>query len=102
MKKFDLSYNDIKKKYNKPNNNQGNNSNKSKSIKNKSKSTNNQLKNTKNQSFGKKLKSILKSKKFKRTTLKIVVVCFGLGLIFTIGIFAYFSKDLPSPGIINQ
>ncbi len=102
MKKFDISYNDIKKKYNKPNNNQRNNSNKSKSIKNKSKSTNNQLKNTKNQSFGKKLKSILKSKKFKRTTLKIVVVCFGLGLIFTIGIFAYFSKDLPSPGIINQ
>ncbi len=102
MKKFDLSYNDIKKGPKKSDFSQNSTSPKSKSKNNKSKPANNQPKNTRNQSFGKKIKSILKSKKFKRTVLKIALVCFGLFLIGIVGVFAYFSKDLPSPDKIND
>jgi len=102
MKKFDLSYNDIKKGPSKTNSNQNSTSRKSKSTKNKTKSASNQPKSTKNKSFGKKIKSILKSKKFRRIALKVGLICFGLGLVSVIGVFAYFSKDLPSPDRIND
>ncbi|NQU99716.1 MAG: PBP1A family penicillin-binding protein [Parcubacteria group bacterium] len=102
MKKFDLSYNDIKKGPKKSNSSQKSTSSKGKSSKNKAKSTSNYSSSTRNKPFLKRLKSTLKSKRFKRNVLKVGLICIGLGLVSVIGIFAYFSKDLPSPNRIND
>lgn len=93
MKKFSLSYNDIKNSSAKKS--PGRKRKPGRPSKNKSQSA-------KYQSSPRTIKSILKSKRFKRNVLKVGIVCFGLGLISTIGMFAYFSKDLPSPNKIND
>lgn len=55
------------------------------------------------------MKSILISKNFKSSSGKdrwkiagkIALYLFGAGILFTIGLFIYFSKDLPSPNAVN-
>lgn len=99
MKKFDLSYNDFKKTPKKSTSSSKKGPGRPKKTNNKPSKLNN---SNKNKPFLKRLKSTLKSKRFKRNVLKTGLVCFGLGLISVIGIFAYFSKDLPSPDKIND
>ncbi|MBD3300396.1 MAG: penicillin-binding protein, partial [Candidatus Moranbacteria bacterium] len=52
-----------------------------------------------------KLKLILTKenlKKFSIFTFKLSIVGFLVGIIFAVGVYAYFSKDLPSPGHISE
>jgi len=55
--------------------------------------------------FSPKNSTHLKEKKFHipwKLLLKLFGILAGVGLLATIGIFAYFSKDLPDPGKINN
>jgi len=45
---------------------------------------------------------IKKSKKIIKTIIKIVVFCFIIGSLFSIGVLAYFAKDLPDPTKIDE
>lgn len=43
-----------------------------------------------------------KSRKWWRRILKFFIWCGVAGLLFAIGVFAYYAKDLPSPGKLNK
>lgn len=53
-------------------------------------------------SIWKRIKKKLKNKKFRRKLLAIVAISIAVFAISVVGVFAYFSKDLPSPDKINQ
>ena len=48
------------------------------------------------------LKKPKKKRKWLRRIFKIFVWCFVAGLLLAIGVFAYYAKDLPSPGKLNK
>ena len=48
------------------------------------------------------LKKAKKSRKWPRRILKFFLWCGAAGLLFAIGVFAYYAKDLPSPTKLNK
>ncbi|MDD5489079.1 MAG: transglycosylase domain-containing protein [Candidatus Moranbacteria bacterium] len=48
------------------------------------------------------LKKPKKKRKWLRRIFKFFVWCFVAGLLLAIGVFAYYAKDLPSPGKLNK
>ncbi|MFH2104841.1 MAG: PBP1A family penicillin-binding protein, partial [Parcubacteria group bacterium] len=49
-----------------------------------------------------KKRTVAEKKALKKKILIIVAIASGVGLVLTIGVFAYLAKDLPSPGKINK
>jgi 1A family penicillin-binding protein len=48
------------------------------------------------------LKKSKKKRKWLRRLLNFFMWCFVAGILFSIGVFAYYAKDLPSPGKLNK
>jgi penicillin-binding protein 1C len=47
-------------------------------------------------------KNVGGNKDWKKTSLKVMGIVFGIGVILVIGVFAYFAKDLPDPNKVNK
>lgn len=50
----------------------------------------------------KKVQKVRKDKKKMKKIINIGLIVIGAGLLFVVGIFAYYMKDLPDPGKINK